>query len=212
MINIASKFWRWLFMRSPHNAANPNPGATPISAGYSGAMPGTVEPIELAIEEDAVLGSALSVQNQTIAVHGPSGELIRTKKNHGLFCNCGHLVATLFQPGKDNNARYGMACKCYVCQAENELLVLAGLISSYEAELRSLVCNKCIRVTVSGRLCCPRHSMAVPDANGTTVYLGPEEQQELKKKQVMQAILQPIIGLFCDQAPQSSSQKAISHE
>lgn len=210
MTNIVNNLWRWLFMRSSQNAAHPNPGTTQYSAGTVGSTSCAAEPIELVIEEEGIVGSTLSLAKQKTVARGPGGELIRSDKKWGYLCSCGHLVGGMFTADKE--VPQGLFSKCYVCQAENAMLASAGIISIAESELRSLVCNKCVRVTVSGQLCCPRHSLAVPDANGATIYLGPEEQQELKRKQLIQNTLAPFWELFCDQASQSNFQKEVNHE
>ena len=90
----------------------------------------------------------------------------------------------------------------------NELLS-KGLISPLDAERYSLACSDCAKITISGKLCCPKHYIAIADETGNTIYLGPDdqtEQQQLEeqraRQEIVQKILNPFMSLLSGQKPE----------
>lgn len=199
-MNVASKLFGWLVKGSAKNAANPDPAATPASQNFSGEFPGQVSPIEVAMEQDLIMGTTLSLGQQDSVAEGPNGELIRSHKNMSILCGCGHIVSQL-QPTQEQGKApvRGIAGKCFYCDIEFGELKSKGLITAFEAERQSLVCSDCAKITLSGKLCCPKHYIATTDESGNTIYLGPDdqiEQQQLAEQQARDKIIQKVFKSF----------------
>ena len=210
MSNIAITFWRWLFMRSSQNAAHPNPGNTPYNLCIPSSTHKGAEIIEVSTEEEVYVGSTMSIGNQVIIAKGAADELIRTKKKLSFWGTCGHSISKE-DCAKSETSEKKIA-KCYYCEMDNYELLKQGLMTLEEAERRSIICPSCVRQTTSGKLSCPNHAQEVIDENGKPIYIGREEQQELKRKQLMQNSQQPLLDLFFDQVPQPKIQKEDLHE
>jgi phage pi2 protein 07 len=194
---MAMNFWKWLFKVSPNNASNPNPSPS-ASDGYHYNVPANgSQPIEISVEQESIIGSCLSLGVQDSIGRGANGQLVRSRNKDSVLCGCGHPVSQLHaenEPGKPR--KRGMAGKCFYCSKEYQKLRAKGLISEIEAERLSWVCSDCARLTISGVLCCPQHYAAVEDGNGGVIYLGPDEQEQQKRKETLQKILAPFAALF----------------
>lgn len=199
-MNITAKLFGWIVKSSAKNAANPNPPAFPATPNVGGQFPIQQPPIEVAMEQEAIIGTDISLGHQDIASYGPSGELIRQRKNMSILCGCGHIVSQL-QPTQEEGKSPlpGIGGKCFYCELELNEWALKGLIAPYEAQRQSLVCSNCAKITLSGKLCCPTHCTATIDGNGNTIYLGPDDQarqQELAEQQARQETVQKIVKPF----------------
>jgi len=208
-MNIASKLFGWLIKGSAKNAANPNPAATPASPNFNRGFPGHIPPIEVAVEQDLIMGTNLSLGQQDSVAEGPNGELIRSHRNMSILCGCGHIVSQL-QPTQEQGKApvRGIAGKCFYCDIEFNELMSKGLIAPFDAERQSLACSDCAKITVSGKLCCPKHYIAIIDEGGKTIYLDPEEQEQRVEQQArqetIQMIFKPFIALLSEQKPEDT--------
>ena len=198
-MSIASKFLNWLYKRSPHNAANPNPSAMPYDQDANGIPSNESQTIEISIEQDVIIGLPLSFGDEDTIARGPNGELIRSHKKIYILCGCGHIPSQLHaEKDAGKSPKRGIAGKCLYCEKEFQKMLKNGLVSGIEAERQSLVCTECAQLTVSGILCCPRHYAAIGDENGNIVYLGPDEQTQQKRNDTIQKILMPFAALFTE--------------
>ena len=211
-MNIASKLFGWLIKGSAKNATNPTPTATPATPNFSGEFPGQSPPIELAVEQDLIMGTNLSLGRQDSVAEGPNGELIRSHKNVSILCGCGHIVSQL-QPTQEQGKApvRGIAGECFYCDIEFNELMSKRLITAFDVERRSSVCSDCAKITVSGKLCCPKHYIAITDANGGIMYLGLDDQikqQQLAEEQARNDVIQKVFvsftSLFSEQKPEDT--------
>jgi len=199
-MNVALKLLGWLRKQSPLNSANPNPGTSPYNAGVYNTPHGGAQTIETSNEEELTLGLNLRLGQQDSAVRGPAAELLRSRKGIYALCGCGHIAYQVQPTNKPGQQPIrGIAGKCAYCEGDFQEPLAKGLITLLEAERQTLVCSECARLTTSGILSCPKHCVAVTEGNGQTVYLGPEEQTQLDRKQTTQKILTPFIWLFSEQ-------------
>jgi len=210
-MNIASKLFGWLIKGSAKNAANPNPAATAANPNFSGGFPGQSQPIEVASEQDLIMGTNLILGCQDSFAKGPNEELITTHRNVSILCGCGHIVSQLHPTQEQGKAPVrGIGGKCFYCDMAYSELLSKGLITAFEAERQSLVCSDCAKITVSGKLCCPKHYIATTDESGNTIYLGPEEHEQLAEQQARQEIIQkvfnPFIALLSGQKPEEPNE------
>ena len=205
-MNIPAKLFGWVVKSSAKNAANPNPPVTPATPNVGGEFGGQQPPIEVAMEQEAIIGTDISLGRQDSVGYGPGGVLITQHKNMSILCGCGHIVSQLQPAQEERKAPFpGIGGKCFYCELELNEWALKGLISPFEAQRQSLVCSNCAKITLSGKLCCPKHYTATIDENGNTIYLGPDDQarqQELAEQQArqetVQKILKPFMWLFLE--------------
>ena len=196
-MSIADKFFNWLTKSSVKNAANPKPAPhIPDSSAAQGPM----RPLEYNTREEIIIGSTINISTQDVLLKGPNGELVRSHKNLSVLCGCGHLISQL-QPEteKGKSPKRGLSGKCLYCEDQFQEMVLKGKMTPMEAERRALVCSECARVTLSGVLCCPKHYISVADGSGQIVYLGPEEQEQRKREEIIGKIFSPFISVLTDQ-------------
>lgn len=196
-MSIASKFLNWLYKRSSHNAADPNPSAMPYDQDTNGIPSNESRPIEISIEQDVIIGLPLSFWDEDTIARGTNGELIRSHKKNSILCGCGHIASQLHAENEHNKSpKRGIAGKCPYCEKEFQKMLRKGLISEIEAERQSLVCTDCAKLTISGILCCPKHYAAIGDENGNIVYLDPDEQAKQKREDLQKQILMPFAALL----------------
>ena len=197
MSNVAARLWHWILKRSPQNASNPNP--TPIPQPPNAGTPGGgTAPIDISADEEVIWGVDLPFGEQDSAGKGPLGELIKSRKSFSAIGACGHVMSINTREEQPKQHIRTIAGICYYCKNELSELLSKGLISPIDAQRLSLVCNECARTTVSGKLSCPRHYMAVKDGVGGELYLGPEEQEQQKREATVSKILLPLISLISD--------------
>jgi hypothetical protein len=56
-------------------------------------------------------------------------------------------------------------------------------------------------MTLSGQLCCPRHTKAVVGPDDTVVYLSPDDVEKQRQQTTINMILSPFVALFQDNIP-----------
>lgn len=221
MSKFPQKFWHWIFKRSPQNAANPNPGTMPYDSGIASGVNNTSQLIEVSTDEIVCLGSTISFGTKKTLARGSTGELIRSRKEISVMGTCGHLIPYKdLQDSKSSSSKNSeekqtskkKVGKCYYCETDNLKLVAKGYMTLDEAELGSLVCKDCIESTVSGKLACPNHYREIPDINDKAVYLGPKEQEQLKRKQTIQDFMDRVSFLFCKDYPSEESKGENNNE
>jgi len=197
-MSIASKFLNWLYKRSPHNAADPNPSATPYDQDANDIPYNKSHPIETFIDQEAFLGSILNFGIQKGIERDANGQLIRFHKRLSIVCGCGHIVSQLQAENEHGKSpKKGLEGICFFCEQELQKMVKKGKITEIEAQRQSSVCSECARM-VSGVLCCPKHYVEVSDENGNTVYISKNEHDEQGRKKITQKILMPIALLFTE--------------
>ena len=213
-MSISAKLFGWMVKRSVKNAAHPNPPATPATVNVDDKFGGQQTPIEFAEERDLIIGTDISLGHQDSVGYGPDGSLVRRHRNMSILCGCGHIVSQLQPVQEEGKAPLpGVMGECFYCRLELNEWVQKGLISPFEAQRQSLICSNCAKITLSGKLCCPKHYTVTIDANGNTVYLGPEDQakqQELAEQQArhetVQKILTPFRTLFLGSNPEGNNE------
>ncbi len=196
-MNIAKKFFNWLKKGSPNNAANPNPKAAAYNTANNNTFGPAITPLEISSQQEIVLGSFINIGNQDLASRGPNGEMLYSYKNLSFLAGCGHVISQLHAQNESGKTPIrGVGGRCLYCDAKYQQMAAKGLMSLDEADRRSLVCSECARVTVSGILCCPMHYTAIGDGNGNFVYLGPQEIEDQKRKDLVNKILSPFTSFL----------------
>lgn len=208
MINFASKFWGWLWNRSPQNAAQPNP-TSPFEQQASGqASAFSNRPFETYIEIQSIQGFVTKVGWQESGIKTPDGGLFRTRENFALPIGCGHIVNQQQQEDQENRHVRGIAGICFYCQQELLKALSRGEITPFDAERLSLVCSDCGKITVSGQLCCPKHYARLTGPDGSEVYLSPDDMKKQEQSQMVAKVLRPVLDLFLEeQQPKEQPQQ-----
>jgi len=189
-MNIIASIWKRLFGRRSQQP----PAQTPPNTAYGvpagrGQQPSSPRPIDVCSDEDIVLGLDIRLGNYESVAMGPDGEYHRAKQNISVLCGCGHIIrstpAQESSESKNQQPNRKLEGECYYCSQEYAVLVLRGKLSPAEAQRLSLVCSDCARVTVSGRLACRKHTEAITDDTGQTVFLGPDDQIQYQRQKTM---------------------------
>ena len=210
MKNFSSKFWEWLLKRSPQNAAQPNVQPNPIDSVGNINIPICTEPLDTSIETDSILGGPIKIGSEEGALKGPDGQLIRAHNKLSILLGCNHIVAQFQALDQEDRHIRGIAGKCFYCALEVQGLLQKGKITVFDAERLALVCSDCGKITNSGQLCCPKHYTAVPNPDGTTTYLSPEDAEEQNRQNTTKTILSSIALLFgqnSQEIPQENRQE-----
>ena len=189
--------WQWKFNGSNKNASNPKPQPVPNSSG-GGVPTGRTTPIEISTDEEIVWGIDLPFGEQDTAGRGTADELIRARRRFSAIGACGHIMTVDTKPKDEGSQQHSRTVggSCFYCEEELNKLYEKNQISNSDKQRLSLVCDECARTTVSGKLSCPTHYIAVKDENGKEIYLGPDEQEEQKRNATMQNILSPLFSLM----------------
>ena len=203
------KFTEWLaeflFKRSPHQAMIPQVPQSSPEDPFADLEQGDIQPIEKYFEVNYCVGQPFKLVGEDIAVQNSNGHLIRGRAKPSVELGCGHLVDRIQPTQTDNNHIKGIAGACYYCQGEiRELLKRQErtgklIITPFDSTRLTLVCSECTRISVSGKLCCPRHSLILHNENGETTCLGVEEIESMQKKERIRKILSPILALFTEE-------------
>jgi len=192
----------WLFLQG--RSHGPTAGSTLPNTAYgipagSGQQAPTTRPIDVCSDEDIVLGLNLRLGTYVSVDMGPDGEYRRAKRHISVLCGCGHIIrstpAQESSESKKQDPNRKLEGECYYCRQEYDVLVLSGKLSPAEAQRLSLVCSDCARITVSGKLACRKHSEAITDETGQTVFLGPDDQVQYQRQKTLQRFTS-ILALF----------------
>lgn len=190
MKTFIKRVWDFLMGRS----YNPTAGPTPPNPAYgapsgSGQQSPTARPIDVCSEEDIVLGLDLRLGTHESVYMGPDGEYRRAKRHISVLCGCGHIIrstpAQESSESKNQQPNRKLEGECCYCSQEYDVLVLSGKLSPAEAQRLSLVCSDCARITVSGKLACRKHTEAITDQTGQTIFLGPDDQVEYQRQKTL---------------------------
>jgi hypothetical protein len=201
-MTILSRVLAWLLKLSLRNNIPPSAGAMPCVRNAQHAQQNGATPLEISSKEEATWGLNCVMGQQDYAARGPRNEFIRSHSKGNVLCNCGHIayqMQAIDKPGEQ--AVRGIAGQCQYCVAEFEKAVQKNEMTPEEAERRSLVCSECAKIIKDGILSCPRHCVAMTDVDGQTIYLDSAQTAELDRKQAVQNILSPLLGMFGDQDP-----------
>ena len=198
---FASKFWGWLWNRSPRNAAQPNPTVLSDQQGYGPPSAYNSRPFETYIETQSIQGFQTRVGWHESGIKTPDGELFRTREDSALLLGCGHIVRQ--QQAVDQQDRHirGIAGICSYCFADLQKSLARGDITPFDFERLSLVCSDCGKITVSGQLCCPKHYTRLVEPNGSEVYLGPSDMKRQEQHRLVSKVLGPVLDLFLEEQP-----------
>ncbi len=187
MRTFLNRMWRFFLGRSHGQAA----GSTPPNTAYGvpGQQPPSPRPIDACSNEDIILGLDIRLGNYESVAMGPDGEYHRTKQNISLLCGCGHIIKSTpdqeSSESKNQQPNRKLEGECYYCSQDHAPLVLSGALSPAEAQRLSLVCSDCARVTVSGKLACRKHTEAIMDESGQTVFLGQDDQIQYRRQKTL---------------------------
>lgn len=207
MSGFTSRFWHWLFNRSPRNAATPKvQPIPPMTVPSPGTQDGSC-PIETNIRTESIVGLLSKLGVVESASRGPDGQLITAEDKFALILGCGHLVDQVQAVDREGEHIRGIAGQCEYCVRKNQELLSKGKISIFDAERLSLVCSDCGKTTTSGLLCCPKHYREVVNPDGTKSYLDPGQSQQIERQQAIQMPLRFIAGLFGEEGRQPSQSK-----
>ena len=194
---IGQKLWDILFQRSPYNASKPVVNYTPFDDGLNHGESLEKQPIETSLEIDSIINSPIRIGNMDTAFKDSDGQLVRVRNTSYLVLGCGHLVAQFEPIHNEEKPVRGIAGPCFYCEEELE----PQKITPYDSDRSSLVCSECARISIGGRLCCPRHYTLIPTPEGKEICMGKEEMEEEERKQQIQKILNPILNLFMEDEP-----------
>jgi len=188
--------WNYIFRRSQQNAAKADARYNPPEDTLDGCTPGVGQRIETNLETESIQGLFTRFVSVDGAIKHRDGQLITTRNTIAVLLGCSHVVTQLQAVDQEDQHIRGIAGKCYYCDEEIQPLIRKGQISPLDAERLSLVCSDCGKITVSGRLCCPKHYAAITNPDGTTVYLGPKDVQEQQRQSTVKMVLDSVASLF----------------
>ena len=211
MKSFGKTLWEILFFRSPAQAAKPNVTPQPPDEPFTPSIPEQQQPIERSYDIDSF--DSLKMGTSDSAGKDAFGQLVRGHTTHHVQLGCHHLVSQI-QPTQTETQQIirGVAGGCYYCQLEiqqeQQRRIAAGesLVPPDDAIRLTLVCSECARMSVSGKLCCPRHSRIMDDGGGTRVCYGVDELESEAKKASLMRILTPLLGLFTEDTDVSAKQ------
>ena len=202
---MVEKLWNKLFSRP----SVPSPGTSPPPMGPNtlsiAASNQEYHPIEDVTDVDWIEGTPLELGETHTAGRDESGQLIRRHARKYITLGCGHQVKQIQAVKEKAKNIRGVAGTCFYCQQEIFELIDQQIrsghtpLSPFDAARLIRVCTDCARMSVSGKLCCPRHSMIVPDGNGGQICLGWEEMQAEQIKARRQMIFGPLLSLFVEE-------------
>ena len=190
MKNFLKRIWLFLQGRSRGPAAGstlPNT-AYGVPAG-SGQQAPFARPVDVCHEETVIPGLDYNTGTfQSVSI-GPDGEYRRVTRHVNIMCGCGRIIyhnPAQTQPTKEKH-KLGLKLEgiCFYCIQDHDPLVLSGVMSPAEAKRLSLVCSDCARVTVSGKLACRKHTEAITDETGQTIFLGPDDQIQYQRQKTL---------------------------
>lgn len=194
MKNILKTIWNALWHRSPHNATQSQVSQHPVHNWPVGGPSAADQVIETLVETECLGPIELGEISQ--ACQKADGELSQSSRKLIIVAGCNHIV-TQFQPvQKQNRHIRGIAGQCEYCLTELGPLYNTGQISPYDFFRLSLVCTDCAHMTTSGYLSCPKHYTMVTQTDGTTVYLGPAEAKELRRRNTIHTVKNVLLDLF----------------
>jgi len=199
MSTFASKFWCWLWRRSPRNASQPHPTGLYNQQVYGPSSACHNRPFETYIETQSIQGFQTKVGWQESSIKTPKGKLFRTRENSALLLGCGHIARQ--QQAVDQQDRHirGIAGTCYYCFKDLQKSLACGDITPFDFERLSLVCSDCGKVTLSGQLCCPKHYARLIGPDGKETYLSPEDIKKQEQNRMIAKVLGPILDLFLEE-------------
>ena len=198
MKNFCKKLLEILFFRSSSQAANPNVTPQPPDNPFTPSIPEQQQPIESYFEMDSI--DSLKMGKTDFAGKDAFGQLVRGRTRHNVQLGCNHLVNQIQPEQTETQQIRGVAGVCYYCnleiQSEQQRRIAAGepLLPPDDAIRLTLVCTECARMSVSGILCCPRHSRIVDDGCGNSICLDIDELDSQAKKNSMLRIITPIFS------------------
>jgi len=198
MFDFLKTMWNSLWHRSPAQAGNPQVPAQPVTSWPASPPLVTDQRIETYSETESLLGGGLSLGQIKHTHQAADGALVRSQDRLAIIVGCGHLV-TQFQAIKQESRDVrGIAGPCGGCAAELQPLAASGQLSLIDYERLTLVCTESARRTVSGKLSCPRHCTPITQPNGETLYLGPEEIMDQRRRRYVSATLGRFLDLFLE--------------
>ena len=211
MMNFGKKLLEVLFFRSPAQAANPNVVPQPPDDPIASSVQGQGETIDSFFDMDSL--GPLKMGKSECSGKDAFGALVRGKTTHHIQLACNHLVSQVQPEQTETRQVPGVAGPCHYCQLEIQLdqqrrfAAGAALLLPDDAVRLTLVCTQCARMSVSGNLCCPRHSRIVDDGSVNMICLDVEELESQTKKASVMKIIAPLLGLFTDDADELGDQR-----
>ena len=202
MIDFCKRILQILFFRSSSQAANPNVSPQPPTNPFASPMPNQPQPIESYFEGDSF--GPVQMGKVEFAGRDAFDQLVRGSAKHSVLLGCNHLVSQIQPVQTETQKTRGVAGVCHYCDAEiqqeqqRRMRVGEPQMSPVDATRLTLVCTDCAHLSVSGKLCCPRHSQLVDDGNGKQICLGVEEIESHDKKAAVMKILTPFLQLFTE--------------
>ena len=190
------KFWRWIFNRSPQNAANPNVQMQSMENMINKYIPPGCQLIETYIDIDSNIDSGLDFGIFVNIYRGEDGNLVRVKRKISRDIGCEHTISQSQAEDKDNQHIPGRSGSCYYCLLKWQKEAQAGHITFKDAKRLSSVCTDCAHITASGHLCCPKHWKEINNPEGSPIYLGPEDIESQKRQQTLHTVLDTLATLF----------------
>jgi hypothetical protein len=205
--DFKSKLWDWLINRSPKDAARPDVQPQPANNVVNRVQPAGAQRIETNIETQSILGLLLRLAVIDSVSRTPDGELVSGHDDETVvLLGCGHF-GTLCQRAdqKKNNIKQ-IAGRCYRCGADLEEILLSGaqmdLLGLLHAELKTLVCETCGKITTSG-LACPKHYTKATNPDGTESYLDVQQSQQMERQNMIKEVLGPIAAFLSENTPET---------
>ena len=206
MSKSTSRFWDWLFNRSPQNAAKPQVQSRPSEQNAQANEHANGQPIETYLEADELIASLIRLGFEETALRAPDGQLVRVNSKKELQIGCGHIVSQFQAVNQHDRHIRGIAGKCFYCGLELQGLFEKGEVTVFDAQRLSLVCDQCAQIVVSGHLCCPKHYTPLPNPDGSTTYLGPEDAKQQERQTTTTRIIQSVALLFGQDMQEESEQ------
>ena len=134
MKTFVSKFWDWLFKRSPCNALNPNVQGNPSDPATEATWGPRDYPIETNILRQPIAGSVTELVTVETAARTSDGQLVTQRIPLALSLGCGHIVSQMQAEDREGKHIRGIAGPCAFCAKELQEAVCAGKIDVKSAD------------------------------------------------------------------------------
>ena len=209
MSGFCSKFWDWLFKRSPKNAAIPNVCSQPVGdTGFTNQSTGA-ECVETNIETQHILGLLLNMANVDSVYRNANGGLVRKNDDETVvMLGCGHLGTTRRKGRSKDDKIKRIAGRCWRCHADLQKKLSSRRGATFDlqelilAELKTLVCEDCAKITTSGHIACADHRAEVPAPDGTPTYVDVEQAKEVRRQDTVRTAVGIVNYLFGEEQSQ----------
>lgn len=205
-----SDFLKDFMNHSPLNASKPHIPQPPEQKQQNEQLPANNAELFYSEENrdiETIEGTNLSFGPTEQIVVKQNTSSSRSSKKPGHLLGSGRLVTSLNPINENGIEKPGVGGMCFKCSEEGFVLYQAGLISSEEAQRRSLFdtssaaeCQGCGRKDI-----CIKHCRPFEDSSGNTVALCPECTKEAQHQKFFEKAFKYLLMPFTNQSGTSSA-------